>query len=170
MEYPSNGLILCFQHSREKTVRGWANVLAFPESPSICPVLALEAYLGRTAPLRHTDAHNLFISLRKPHQVVRAQTLARWMTNIMAAAGVDTSVFKQHSTRSALAAWLETSTKSMSVAQICKHAQWSNLTTTYRKFYRKVVLHTGRQKSSRGPGGGGQMVVTIKFLGSNRNQ
>ena len=120
------------------------NVLAFPESPSICPVLSLETYLGRTAPLRHPEANRMFISQRKPHEPVKAQTLARWMTNIMAAAGVDTAMFKQHSTRSASAAWLEKGTKSMSVAQICKHAQWSNLTTTYRKFYHKVVLHTGR--------------------------
>ena len=66
------------------------------------------------------------------------------MTNIMADAGVDTSMFKQHSTHSASTAWLETVTKNMSVAQICKYAQWSNITTTYRKFYQKVVLHTGQ--------------------------
>ena len=100
--------------------------------------------MGRTAPLRHTDAHKMLITLRKPYKSVSSHTLARWMTNIMAAAGVDTTMFKQHSTQSALAAWLEKSTKRMSVAQICKHAQWSHLTTTYRKFYHKVVLHTGR--------------------------
>ena len=136
---------MLFQHSREKTVRGWVNVMAFPESPSICPVLSLETYLGRTAPLRHIEANRMFISLCKPYKSVSSQTLARWMANIMAAAGVDTAMFKQHSTCSASAAWLEKGTKSMSVAQICKHAQWSNLTTTYRKFYRRVVLHTGRQ-------------------------
>ena len=105
----------------------------------------MESYLGRTAPLRHPEANRMFISQRKPHNAVCAQTLAQWMTNIMAAAGVDTAMFQQHSTRSASAAWLEGNTKAMSVAQICKHAQWSNLTTTYRKFYHKVVLHTGRQ-------------------------
>ena len=134
-----------FQHSRQKTLRGWVNVLAFPESPSIGPVLSPREYLDRTAPLCHTDAYNLFISQHKPHKSVKSQTLAQWMTNMMAAAGVDTTMFKQHSTRSASAAWLEKGTKSMSVAQICKHAQWSNLTTTYRKFYHRVVLHTGQR-------------------------
>ena len=86
----------------------------------------------------------MFIQLRKPHKSVSTQTLARWITNIMAAAGVDTSMFKQHSTRSASAAWLETGTKKMFVAQICRKAQWSNLIITYRKLYHKVVLHTGR--------------------------
>ena len=136
---------MCFQHSREKAIRGWVTVFAFPESPSICPVLALKAYLDRTAHLRHADAINLFISQRKPHKSVSSQTLARWMKSIMAAAGIDTTVFKQHSTHSASAAWLEGSSKSMSVAQICKLAHWSELTTTYKKFYRRVVLHTGRQ-------------------------
>ena len=60
----------------------------------------------------------------------------------MTAAGVDISMFKQPGTCSASAAWLETGTKNMSVAQICRQAQWSNLTTTYRKFYDQVVLHT----------------------------
>ena len=138
-------LILCISASRENTLRGWVNVLSFPDKPSICPVLSLRDYLVRTAPLRDTDAHKMFIQLRKPHKSVSSQTLAQWMTNIMADANVDTSMFKQHSTCSASAAWLETGTKKMSVAQICRHAQWSNLTTTYRKFYHKVVLHTGQR-------------------------
>ena len=78
-------------------------MLAFPDRPSICPVLSLKDYLVRTAPLHNTDAIKIFIQLRKPHKSVSAQTLARWMTNIMAAAGVDTSMFKQYSTRVASA-------------------------------------------------------------------
>ena len=136
---------MCFQHSRENSIRGWVQVFAFPESPSICPVLALKAYSDRTAQLRHADAIKFFISQHKPHKSVVSQTLAQWMKNIMADAGIDTNVFKQHSTRSASAAWLESSAKSMSVAQICKLAHWSALTTTYKKFYRRVVLHSGRQ-------------------------
>ena len=120
------------------------NVLSFPDKPSICPVLSLREYLVRTAPLCNTDAVKMFIQLRKPHKSVSAQTLAWWMTNIMAAARVDTSIFKQHSTRSASAAWLGTGSKKMSVVQICRHAKWSSLTTTYRKFYHRVNLHTGQ--------------------------
>ena len=132
-------------------MEGWVNVLAFPEYPSICLVLSLREYLDRTAPLCHTVANMMLITLRKPYKYVSSQTLAWWMTNIMAAAGVDTSMFKQHSTRSASAAWSEKGTKSMSVAQICKQAQWSNLTTTYRKFYHKVGWDWDRSPLS-GPG------------------
>ena len=122
--------------------------MLFPESPSIYPVLSLKDYLVRTAPLCAVDAQHMFIQLRQPHKSVSSQTLARWITSMMADAGVDTSSFHQHSTRSALAAWLETGTKKMSVAQICRNAQWSNLTTTYRKLYHKVVLHTGQSEKS----------------------
>ena len=111
------------------------NVITFPEQPSICPVLSLKDYLVRTAPLHAVDANNMFIQLREPHKSVSSQTLARWVTSIMADAGLDTSMFRQHRTHSASAAWSETGTKKMSVAQICRQAQWSNLTTTYRKFY-----------------------------------
>ena len=82
------------------------NVLSFPDQPSICPVLSLRDYLVKTASLPLFDAIKMFIQHRKPHKSVSAQTLAWWITNIMAAAGVDTSMFKQHSTHSALAAWL----------------------------------------------------------------
>ena len=120
------------------------NVLLLPDKPSACPVLSLRDYLVRTTPLHDTDAHRMFIQLRKPHKSVSSQTLAWWMKNIMADAGVDTIMLKQHSTRSTSAAWLETGPKKMSVAQICRHAQFSNLTTTYRKFYHKVVFHIGQ--------------------------
>ena len=126
------------QYSRENALRGWVIVLAFLECLSICPVLSLRDYLIRTAPVHHTDSIKMFIQLRKPYKSVSAETLAQWMTIFMAAARVDTSMFKQHCTRSALAAWLETGTKTMSVAHICRHAQWSNLTTTYRKLYHKM--------------------------------
>ena len=127
-------------HSREKTLGGWVNVLAFSDCRPICPVLSLREYLARTAPLHYTDAVKMFIQLMNPHKSMSAQTLAWWMTNIMTAAGVDDSMFKQHSTCGALSVWLETGTKRMSVAQISRKAQWSSLTTIYRKFYHKVVL------------------------------
>ena len=125
--------------------------MSFPESPSICPVLSLKDYLVRTAPLHAVDAQHMFIQLRQPHKSVSSQTLACQITNMMADAGVDTSSFHQHSTRSASAAWLGSGTnKKMSVAQICHQGQWSRSTTTFRKFYHKIVLHTEcRQRSSK---------------------
>ena len=137
--------LVLFQQSRPKIGRGHVNVMSFPESPSICPVQSLKDYLVRTTPLRAVDAQHMFIQLRHPYKSVSSKTLAHWITSVMADAGVDISSFHQHSTYSASAAWLESGTKKMSVAQICRHAQWSNLTTTYRKFYHREVLHTGQR-------------------------
>ena len=122
--------------------------MSFPEQPFICPVLSLKDYLVRTTPLCAVDAKYMFIQLRKPYKSVSSQTLAHWITSIMADAGVDTPTFHQHSTCSASAAWLESGSKKMSVAQICKQGHWSRLTTTFRKFYDRVVLHTEKRKST----------------------
>ena len=78
--------------------------MLFPEQPSICPVLSLKDYLVRTPPLHAVNAKYMFIQLRKPYKSVSSQTLARWITSIMADAGKDTTMFRQHSTRSASAA------------------------------------------------------------------
>ncbi len=122
---------------------------AFTDIPSICPVLSLKDYLVRTGPLRKADSNKMFISLCKPNKCVSSLTQAQQISKIMDTAGVDSSVFCQYSTHSASAAWSETGTKKMSVAQIYRQAKWFSLTTTYRKFYQKVVLQTGSgQKSS----------------------
>ena len=112
-------------------LRGRVKVFAFPELPSICPVLSLKDYLVVIALLPNADSKKLFISLYKPHKPLSSQTLAWSITNIMDNAGIDTLVFCQHSTHSALAAWSETETKKMSVAQIFGQTQWSNFTTNY---------------------------------------
>ena len=53
-----------FQHSTPKTIRVHANVMLFPEQPSICPVLSLKDYLVRTASQRAVDAKYMFVQLR----------------------------------------------------------------------------------------------------------
>ena len=129
-----------FQHSALKTIRGYANIMSFPEQPTISPFLSLKDYLVRTAPLHAVDAKYMFIQLRKPYKSVSSQTLAHWIMSIMADAGVDTTIFRHHSTRSSLAALLESGFKKMSVAQICKQGQWSRLTTTYTQCLRRRTL------------------------------
>ena len=76
--------------------------LSFPENLSICQVLSLNEYLADILPLGHTDDRNLFLSLIKPYKCVTSQTLARWILQLMADAGIDTDIFKQHSTCNAL--------------------------------------------------------------------
>ena len=100
--------------------------------------------MARTDTLRNADAHSIFVALTKPHRSVSAQTVARWIKDLMGEAGIDTEMFKQHSVHSASAAWMG-SVKALSAKQICKTAQWSGLTTTYEKFYCCIVLQTEQQ-------------------------
>ena len=75
--------------------------------------------MARTDTLHNANAHSIFVALTNPHRSVSAQTVARWIKDLMGRAGIDTEMFKQHSVLSALSA-----------KQICKTAQWSGLTTT----------------------------------------
>lgn len=68
-----------------------------------------------------------------------AETGAMWIREILSEAGIDTSKFKEHITHHALAAWLR-KTKAITVALICRKADLSKLTSTFRKFYHRVVL------------------------------
>ena len=131
-------------------IRGYLQIHRFEEETSICPVQTLEDYLYKVKwsinvekhkpnyfqVLPHRNAESLFLSLVAPHKPVSAATLARWLANYLALAGVDTAIFKPHSTRSASAAFLK-SEKKMSVKKICEIANWSNVSSVYQKFYER---------------------------------
>ena len=108
---------------------------------SICAVSTLEEYINRTRPLRGTSAarKQLFISTIVPHHVVSTTSLSRWLQSAMAAAGIDTSVFKAHSSRSAVTA--RSRDQGFSLQQILNSAFWRS-ESTYRRFYQREVLHT----------------------------
>ena len=72
----------------------------FRGNECLCPVRSLNLYVERTRTLRG-DTEQLFISFIKPHHAVTSSTIARWLKQIMELAGIDTSVFKAHSVRSA---------------------------------------------------------------------
>ena len=74
----------------------------FSESPHLCPTTTLRAYEDRTRNLRVTDTQSkLFLGVIRPHRPVAPSTIARWLRTVMEKAGIDTSVFKAHSTRGA---------------------------------------------------------------------
>ena len=45
--------------------------------------------------LCHTDVKKLFVALIKPHKAVLAQTMARWLQDLLIDAGIGTSVLGQ---------------------------------------------------------------------------
>lgn len=73
-------------------------LLAYDQDKRICEYRHLLEYLKRTQSLRGNEKQ-LFVSYKKPYRKVSKDTLGRWIKQVMAAAGVDTSQFKPHSTR-----------------------------------------------------------------------
>lgn len=72
---------------------------AYREDRRICVFTCLKYYLKRTKPLRSST--KLFVSTHYPHRGVVKDTIARWIKLMLIKAGIDTNVFKPHSTRAA---------------------------------------------------------------------
>ncbi|CAC5410282.1 unnamed protein product [Mytilus coruscus] len=107
---------------------------AFIEDNSLCIVTVLKVYLVRTSCFRKTQ--KLILSCIKPYSHVSKDTLGRWVKIVLQTSGVDITIYKPHSTRSAsTSAALRCAT---SVDTILKAAGLSN-DSTFRKFYDKPV-------------------------------
>ena len=121
---------------------------SFPHDPGLCPVVTLKAYEDRTAPYRG-DETKLFLALIKPYRAVTPSTIARWLKSLLAAAGIDTSVFAAHSVRGASSS--TAANLGITTNDILKAADWSS-ESVFQKFYYKptedpsfgrAVLSTG---------------------------
>jgi hypothetical protein len=88
----------------------------------ICVVHCLEAYLKATKSIRKDK--QLFVSYVRPHRGVCRATIARWIKFIMDKAGIDVSIFRPHSTRSASTS--AAFQQGVSLPDILKKADWAN--------------------------------------------
>ena len=110
---------------------------AYRADRRICVLTCLKLYLKRTRHLRSST--QLFISNSSPHNAVTKDTLARWIKSILTKAGVDTKVFKAHSTR---AAATSAAARSVDISTVLRTAGWSR-ESTFAKFYNKPLqVHT----------------------------
>lgn len=109
----------------------------YEENQSICPVRTLNHYLSRTETLRErSDKSQLFISFIKPHNPVSSATIARWLKLVLELAGIDTSIFKAHSTRGASTSAAAQS--GVTTNDILLAADW-NSESVFCKFYYKPI-------------------------------
>ena len=115
----------------ESEMRFQISGLSFRSSPFVsrlesnsllCPVSQTEAYMSHTQSLRG-EGSLLFFSLRKPHSPVCSATIARWIKSVLQDAGIDTTVFKAHSTRAA--ATSAAKEKGFLIGDILQTAGWS---------------------------------------------
>ena len=101
----------------------------------ICVVHVLDEYIKKTASLRGEETR-LFISHVKPHKRVSRDTIARWLKLVMSKSGIDTSVYKAHSTRAASTS--RAARGNLPVEDILKTAGWASA-KTFGKFYHKAL-------------------------------
>ena len=116
---------------------------------SLCPVAAIKQYMEQRGDLCG-DPH-LFITTKPRNGAYNAahhDTLARWIKEVLGAAGVDTQKYQSHSCRAASTS--AAALAGVSLSTIIKSASWSNV-TTFRKFYhREIELLYGPEQQNFG--------------------
>lgn len=111
---------------------------SFTEDNTLCPLKCLESYLNATREFRTLpECEKLFLSIIRPHRPVSKGTIARWLCDTISASGIDSSIFKAHSTRAA-----STSTaakKQLPLNDILKMADWTSASTFQRFYYKPTI-------------------------------
>lgn len=102
----------------------------FKHTVHLCVASALRSYIKKTEKIRISPY--LFISYKKPHGKVSSQSLSRWIKNVLYNSGVDTKIFKGHSTRHA-------STSAAKQAGVCldeikRTACWTVNSSVFQNF------------------------------------
>ena len=107
----------------------------FLDDKSVCVVTNLKVYLKKTAEI--TNAGDLlFCSFAPPYKPVGTQTIARWTKTTMKLAGINTDLFKAHSTRGSSASKMAMT--GTPLKDILKKGQWSH-ESTFKHFYLRKV-------------------------------
>ena len=74
----------------------------FLENEKLCAHSTLLHSVARTASIRQSlNSSQVFVSYRRPYEVISSAALSRWLKAVLSLAGIDTSVFKGHSFREA---------------------------------------------------------------------
>ena len=105
----------------------------FTDNKKICPVSCLKQYIKRTK--RERNSSQLFISLQAPYNKVSKSTISRWIKLTLTEAGVDTDIYKSHSTR---AASTSAAAKSIDISLIMKAGSWTRA-ATFGRYYNKSI-------------------------------
>ena len=103
-------------------------IYAFSSDKALYVVTALDCYIERTSIWREKNrTSQLLVSFIKPHNAAAKSTVADWVKQILIMSGINTDIFKRHSTRSASLSHARLS--GLSLSDILKRGSWSNKTT-----------------------------------------
>ena len=110
---------------------------SFPPDRRLCFSTYLRIYESKTKVFRRRSAQGknlLFLPYIKPHKPVSSSALARWAKSVLSLAGIDTSIFKPHSTRSAAF------NARVALADVLEAADWTN-ESTFTRFYKRAIVN-----------------------------
>jgi hypothetical protein len=102
---------------------------------NLCPLACPKEYINKTKSLRENET-KLFISYVKPYKSVSRDTISRWTKTVLHSSGVNTDVYKAHSTRAASAS--KANRENVPIDQIMANAGWKSA-ETFHRFYNKPV-------------------------------
>ena len=108
---------------------------SYPVDRKLCVFTVLKEYLHRRKQ-KGVQSEKLFVSMTGKHLPVSTSTISRWIKTVMSLAGINTDIFKAHSTRAA--ATSKAKQADVPVEEIMKQAGWSNV-GTFATFYDKKV-------------------------------
>lgn len=108
---------------------------AYPADRRLCVYTYMTEYLSRTGNLRGAETR-LFVSYTRPHKPIGADTVSRWVKATLTAAGIDTKLFKPHSTRSASSS--AAASKDTPLDTILSTVGWSS-SAVFAKYYKKHI-------------------------------
>lgn len=117
---------------------------AYPVDRRLCIVRAMKEYLEVTK-TRRTNDHQLLISIKEPHGPVSKDTIAKWIREMLALAGLDVNIYKAHSVRAASVSAAKLNF--VPIQDIIKRADWTT-EQTFNKYYNKPVKTTTSYESA----------------------
>lgn len=110
----------------------------FDQNQDICPAAVLKDYLSCTKDIRPDSLQNLLLTVKPPHRAATAQTISRWVKQVLAESGVDVAAFSAHSTRHAATSTARAQGLSFDV--IRKTAGWTENSRTFATFYNRPII------------------------------
>lgn len=113
----------------------------FRENINICPATTLSDYASRTRNLRTENTGHVLLTYKAPHKAATAQSLSRWVKQVLSECGVDINVFGAHSTRHASTS--AASRAGVNIETIRKTAGWTNSSNSFAQFYNRTILREG---------------------------
>ena len=124
------------KHSRDGYKQDPMIYSSYPHNMRLCPVQVISEYILRRDEYAEANTVSFFVISRKPYSGASKDTLARWIKEVLKAAGIATC-FTAHSCRGASTSYA--SRAKVPLATILKHGDWSNAKTFFKHYCKEIM-------------------------------